>query len=156
MRYLHIQIHLNWLGRTHKRRNKCGYCKLSTFEGAGGQSSPRDFWPGNFYWPTGKREAEKIGKMEQKRRKIGKKERWKIENGKRKEGGKVKNEERTFLFVWVYQNGNFLLGKKIRKNDFAPSEKYSSYTPRYSAATACTVAAMTVATEYPWRYPNLH
>ena len=36
---------------------------------------------------------------------------------------------------WVYQNGNFLPGKsisrlkKIRKNDFAPSEKYACYAP---------------------------
>ena len=33
---------------------------------------------------------------------------------------------------WVYQNGNFLMGKKkfnAGKNDFAPSEKYSSYAP---------------------------
>ena len=36
---------------------------------------------------------------------------------------------------WVYQNGNFLPGKgislreKIGKNNFAPSEKYSSYAP---------------------------
>ena len=36
---------------------------------------------------------------------------------------------------WGYQNGNFLPGKsishrkKFKKNDFAPSEKYSSYAP---------------------------
>ena len=39
---------------------------------------------------------------------------------------------------WVYQNGTFLPGKsisrgnKIRKNDFAPSVKYSSYAPAWS------------------------
>ena len=43
---------------------------------------PRDFWPGNFCWPTGEREVRKKGKMEQKIRKI-KKGRWKIENGRR-------------------------------------------------------------------------
>ena len=42
------------------------------------------------------------------------------------------NDENLF---WVYQNGNFLPGKsisrreKIRKNDFAPSEKYACYAP---------------------------
>ena len=63
----------------------------------------------------------------------------------------MKNEERTFFFlfcflafhflkplkfVWVYKNGQFLpgkiivhAGKKIRKSDFAPSEKYPSYAP---------------------------
>ena len=37
---------------------------------------------------------------------------------------------------WIYQNGNFSTGKehftpgkKIRKNDFAPSEKYACYAP---------------------------
>ena len=34
---------------------------------------------------------------------------------------------------WVYQNGNFLPGRKIRKSDFAHSEKYSSYAPAYEA-----------------------
>ena len=49
---------------------------------AGGQSAPRNFWLGNFFWPTGKREAKKKGKMEQKRRKI---EKGKVENWKWKE-----------------------------------------------------------------------
>ena len=44
------------------------------------------------------------------------------------------NDENLF---WVYQNGNFLPGKrnsrreKIRKNDFAPSEKNSCYAPAW-------------------------
>ena len=52
-------------------------------------------------------------------------------------------EVRTFFFafendgnLWrVYQNGNFLggkafhAGKRIRKNDFIPSEKYACYAP---------------------------
>ena len=69
--------------------------------------------------------------------------RWKIENVR----GKVTKwgeDFRTFFFslftfqnhwnlFWLYQNGNFLSGKgissreKIRKNNFASSEKYSSY-----------------------------
>ena len=38
-------------------------------------------------------------------------------------------------FFWSNKNGNFLPGKnilrreKIRKNDFAPSEKYACYAP---------------------------
>ena len=94
---------------------------------------PPDFWSGNFCWPTGKREARKKGKMEQKRRKIKK--------GKGKMGGgKVtKWGEDLFFFAFHFKKpmifwGDFLPGKsisrrekKIRKNDFAPSEKYSSY-----------------------------
>ena len=44
------------------------------------------------------------------------------------------NDENLF---WVYHNGNFLpgkpfnAGKKIRKNDFAPSEKYACYAPAF-------------------------
>ena len=63
---------------------------------------------------------------------------------------KLQNEERTFFSLllssfqnqwnlfWAYQNRNFLLGKsilhweKIRQNDFAPPEKYSSYAPDWS------------------------
>ena len=43
--------------------------------------------------------------------------------------------ENDWNLFWVYQNGNFLPGKsisrrnKIRKNDFAPSEKYACYAP---------------------------
>ena len=80
-----------------------------------------------------KRDKGKKRKMEKKGRKIN----WK------KEGGKLKMEEEKVtkwaenhwnLFC-VYQNGNFLPGKsisrreKIRKNDFAPSERFSSYAP---------------------------
>ena len=69
-----------------------------------------------------------------------KKGRWKIENWSRKSSKKssgprpFENDRNLF---WVYQNGNFLLGKsisrreKIRKNDFAPSEKYACYAPAW-------------------------
>ena len=120
--------------------------------GGGGAKCPRDFWPGNFCWRIGKKEAKKKGKRG---------ENWeeKKENCKR-EGGKLETEvgkaikrgELFFFFFfffffllftfendgnlfWVHQNGNFLpgkafhAGKKIRKNDFAPSEKYACYAP---------------------------
>ena len=53
--------------------------------GQGERVPPRDFWPGNFCWRIGKKEARKkgkmvkIGKIEKKRRKIvkGKVENWK-------------------------------------------------------------------------------
>ena len=95
-------------------------------KGQGGSVPPRDFWLGNFCWP-GKQEARKKGKMEEKRRKIKKGKRRKIEKGKM-EGGKVtKWAEKTFFFFffllftfkshwnlfWIYQNGNFILGKSI-------------------------------------------
>ena len=118
--------------------------------GAGGRVPPRDFWPGNFCWPIGekKRGREKMekGETEKKRRKIVK---GKVENWEWKEGLVSKWGEDLFFFLsffaftfqndknlfWVYQNGNFLpekafhAGKKIRKNDFAPSEKFSCYAP---------------------------
>ena len=87
---------------------------------------------------------KKGGGMEKKRRKIvkGKVE---IENGRRE---KFQNEVRPFFFPfslfkmtkicfvlglpkWKFSTGkkHFKPGKKIRKNDFAPSEKFSCYTP---------------------------
>ena len=104
---------------------------------------------------TGKR-GENGEKSEEK------KENCKREGGKlKKEGGKVTKwlqNKRTFFFFfwlftfendnnlfWVYQNGNFLLekifhaGKKIRKNDFAPSEKYACYAPAHTVR--CLVSA---------------
>ena len=95
--------------------------------------------------------------MGKKRRKIVKGKREGGKGGKLKmEGGKSSKMRRRpfflfffvvggfFVFItfqndenlfWVYQNRNFLLGKsisrreKIRKNDFAPSEKLSCYAP---------------------------
>ena len=97
---------------------------------------PRDFWPGNFWWPTGKREARK--KMENG---AEKKENWKREGGKL-EGGKVSKGSFFFFFFvhfskplkfvlgllkWEFSTGkkHFTLGKKSAKMT-APSEKYSS------------------------------
>ena len=105
--------------------------------GPGRQSAPpRDFWPGNFCWRIGKNKARKKGKQLE------------MEVGK-----VIKRGEDLFFFFffpspllftfensgnlfWVYQNGNFLpgkssfhAGKKIRKNDFAPSENYACYAP---------------------------
>ena len=116
----------------------------------GAECLPRDFWPGNFWSPTWKKEERK---------------KWeKGENGEEKKGncqrggGKFKMEEEKvgkwvedlfffFFFCfytfendenlfWGCQNRNFLPGKsisrwekKIRKNDFAPSEKFSCCAP---------------------------
>ena len=93
---------------------------------------------------SGKRGKEKIekGEMEKKRRKMVKR---KVENLKWKEG-KLQNEARTFFFfslfkttkigfgctkmeIFYREKKHFTLGKKIRKNDFAPSEKCSCYAP---------------------------
>ena len=97
---------------------------------------------------AGKKEARKKRengqeKKENRKREGGKlqMEGWKVE--------KLQNEERTFFFWFfllltfqnhinlflVYQNGNFYrekafhAGKKIRKNDFAPSEKFFLLCP---------------------------
>ena len=103
------------------------YHVISGVTGGGGRVPPRDFRPGNFCWPTGKKEArkkEKGVKIEKKRRKIVK---GKVENWKWKVE-KLQNEERTFFFFflafqnhynlfWVYQNENFLLGKSISRRE---------------------------------------
>ena len=89
-------------------------------------------------------EKRKIGKKEGKLKREGEKLNWKWKEEK------LQNEEMTFFFLllfcfsllkihwnlfWVNQNGNFLPGKsiscreKIRKNDFAPLEKFSCYAP---------------------------
>ena len=51
------------------------------------------------------------------------------------EGGKATNRGEDFFFqnnwnllFWVYQM-EVSTGKKTRKNDFAPSEKYACYAP---------------------------
>ena len=66
------------------------------------------FSPGNFYWPTGKSEARKKEEMEIKTTEIC--------FGSTKMG----------IFYWEKA---FHAGKKIRKNDFVPSDKHSSYAP---------------------------
>ena len=38
-----------------------------------------------------------------------------------------------------YREKAFHAGKKIRKNDFAPSEKYSSKAPEYTCAVSIDV-----------------
>ena len=122
---------------------------ISGVTGRGRLPPPPPAWPANFCWSIGKKEARKKwerGKKEKNRRKIVK---GKVRNWKWKEG-KIQNEERTFFFFllftfqndenlfWVYQNGNFLPGKRIscreknQENDFSPSEKISCYALVYN------------------------
>ena len=125
---------------------------ISVAQQAGGG---QDFWPGNFWWPTGKKEWRKKwkrGKMEKKRRKIVK-GRWKIENGRR-ESMKM---SRGFFFFFCfsllkmmkicfgatkmeicYWEKAFHTGKNIWKNDFAPSEKCFCYAPALFASKVIT------------------
>ena len=110
-----------------------------------GQSAPPprpNFWPGNFCWPTGKKEARK--KME----KGGK---WRRkENGRRE---KLKNEERTFFFFffafhfskrlkfvlglpkWKFSTGkrHVTLGKKSGKM-ILPPQKNFPVTPLFTTS----------------------
>ena len=130
--------------------------------GGRGQSAPRDFWPGNFCWRIGKNEARKKGKRG---------ENWeeKKENCKREgvklemEVGKVIKEVRNFFFSFCFafhflKRREFILGlpewefatgkksiscrEKIRKNDFAPSEKYACYAPDSFALARLTPQAL--------------
>ena len=97
---------------------------------------PQDFWLGNFCWPTGKREERENG--------AEKKENWKRKGGKlingRRKSYKMSRGLFFFFFTfqnhwnlfWVYQNGNFLPGKSVSRQEknqekwLCPSEKYSS------------------------------
>ena len=119
-------------------------CKDYVIRGQG--QRVRVFWPGIFCWPTGKKEARK-------KEKGGENWEEKKENCKR-EGGKLKMEgwkvtklgEDLFFFAfafhfskplkfilglpkWKFSTGkkHFTPGKK--SGDFAPSEKFSCYTP---------------------------
>ena len=89
--------------------------------GAGGQSAPRDFWPGNFCWRIGKKEARKKGKRG---------ENWeeKVENWKWKQENVRKRGEDLFFFLlftfendenlfWSTKMGFFLPGKSISRRE---------------------------------------
>ena len=95
----------------------------------GAECTPWDFWPGNFWWLTRKKEARKKGKC---RRKQGKS---KGGNGKWEEENVWKDERTLFFFPFVFC---FSLFKATEicfgstKMDFfffyfAPSEKYACY-----------------------------
>ena len=122
--------------------------------GQGGRVPPRDFWPGNFCWRIGKKEARKKGKRS---------ENWeeKVENWKWKQEHVRKRGEDLFFFFFFffcfsllktmkicfgstkmgifYREKAFHAGKKIWKNDFAPSEKYACYAPGPCMMTKCYI-----------------
>ena len=104
----------------------------------GGRMPPGDFWLGNFWWPTGnKRGKEKREKGWKLRKKEGKlyKGRWKFRKwwedpffffcSSLFEPTKICCES-TKMEIF-YREKAFYSGKKIRKNDFAPSE--NCYAP---------------------------
>ena len=115
-------------------------CVVTNSGVTGGECPPEIFDPEISADLSGK---ERQGKIEQKRRKI---EKGKVENWKWKEE-KLQNEERTFFFFFfAFQTTEICFGstkmgifyqgksishreKKIRKNNFALSEKHSSYAP---------------------------
>ena len=145
---------------------------------------PRDFWPGNFCWPTGTKESRK---------------KWKRgENGKEKKG-KLKMElwksskicfsllKTTKICFGSTKMEIFCREKNQRKWFCPPQKKFCCYAPAsdrlhgshiihytvllwllqvavplrvlwgYSAATACAVASqpfVTVVSEYPWSTLN--
>ena len=99
----------------------------------GGQGAPWHFSPGNFWWPSGKREARKKGRMEKKRRKINK---GKVENWKWKEEHYKMKRDPFFFFslfkateicfgstkLGIFPTGknHFTLGKKSGKMTLPP------------------------------------
>ena len=117
--------------------------------GQGAECPPQTFYREIFADLPGKKRQEKRerGKIEKKRKIVKKKvENWKWEEGK------LQNEKRTSFFFFFFcfslfktKRLKFVLGlpkwkfsagekafharKKIRKNDFAPLEKFSCYAP---------------------------
>ena len=105
----------------------------------GGKSAPWHFSLGNFWWPTGKREAMKNEKMGKKR--VKRSGKLKMEGGKSMKVWKLADD--IFFFggggLFTFWNHRNLFGstkteistgkkhsthrEKIRKSDFAPSEK---------------------------------
>ena len=111
-----------------------------------------------------------------------KKENQKRKGGKLKmKGGKLQNDKFLFLFPFTfktteicsgstkmgifYREKAFQTGKIIRKNDLAPSEKYSSYTSVYHNAVinrACDADEISLASTFVmnqnmvWGIPNLN
>ena len=130
--------------------------------GAGGQGAPQRLLTGKF-----------LLTYQEKKRSQGKKENCKREGGKLKmEGGKWKsykiNEERTpFFFFFFFASHfskppkfvldlpkwKFSAGKKIRKNGFAPSEKFSSYAPAFNAKYGIPMRTMRL--KFMGRFLNL-
>ena len=111
------------------------FSMFSRGAGGRGQSSPQRLLTWKFLLTYREKRGKEKGKgvkIEKKRRKIVK---GKVE--------KLQNEERTFCFSLFkttkicfrstkmeifYREKAFHTGEKIRKNDFAPSEKFSCYT----------------------------
>ena len=85
--------------------------------GRGGRVLPRDFWQGNFCYPTGKKEARKKGERGENWE--GRKENYKREGGKLKtEGGKVTKWGGYFFFFFAFNFSKplkFVLGLPKRK-----------------------------------------
>ena len=139
------QSHTHTMQDTHTHKAVTGRVEAKKVLSRRRQSEYRDFWLGNFCWPTRKREARKKRESGEE-----KKENQKREGGKLKlEGGKVTKwkwgEDFFFFFCFslfktteicfgstkmgiFYRKKEFHTGKKIWGNDFAPSEKYFSYT----------------------------
>ena len=123
--------------------------------GGGGGGSPQRLLTGKFLWCIGKkRQGKKREKGWKLRRKEGKSEkgRWKKkpENGSRKSYKKSWGPFFFFFAFHFWKRRKFVLGLpkwefsaggKIRKNDFAPSEKYACYAPdhRYKEFTDQTM-----------------
>ena len=116
-------------------------------EGAGGQSAPQRLLTGNFFgWRIGKKEAREKGWKLRRKEKLWK-GRWKIGIGSRKSSKKRWGPFFFFFFFFLftlkmmeissgstkigifYREKAFHVGEKIRKNYFAPSEKYACYAP---------------------------
>ena len=119
--------------------------------GGRAECPPRDFWPGNFCWRIGKKEArkkmEKGENWEEERRKIVK-GRWKIGRGSNK---KLWKEVRTFFFFafHFWKRRKFVLG--LPKWEFPTGKKH--FTPgKNQEKWLCPLRK--IYQLRPWRYTN--
>ena len=106
------------------RRTGLMPCSVTGGGRQGGRVPPRDFWPGNFCWRIGKKEARKKGKRGENGEE--KKETFKREGGKLEM--EVGKEVRTFFvfcfFFWLFtfENDGNLWG--LPKWEFATGKKH--------------------------------
>ena len=94
-----------------------------------GESATQRLLTGKFLLTYREKRGKEKRENEPKSKENRKKGRWKIENGRRKSYIMRRGPFGSTKMAIFYQEKAFHVGKKIRKNDFAPSKKYSSYAP---------------------------
>ena len=138
--------------------DKNSFYPTSGVRGAGGRVTPRDFWSGNFCWPTRKKKERKKWKMRENGEE--KKENCKREGGKLKmEGGKSSKMRRGPFFFLSNGKKHFTPGKKSGKMTLPP-QKNVNIMPLYptvmSLVPCCFVGVPYISLQYfEFHFPQL-